>query len=56
MAQNDEAQYIERILNGETELFFVFLNRYSRPLHLLIAPIVTGTWLLVAAQKTYGMS
>lgn len=40
MTQNDEAQYIERIINGETELFSVFLDRYSRPLHVLIVQIV----------------
>lgn len=40
MTQSDEAQYIERILNGETELFSVFLDRYSRPLHVLIVQIV----------------
>lgn len=40
MEQIDEARYIERILNGETECFSVFLDRYARPLHVLIVQIV----------------
>jgi len=40
MVQNEEAQYIARILNGETECFSVFLDRYGRPLYSLIVQIV----------------
>lgn len=40
MIQDDEAPYIERIINGETELFCVFLDRYSRPLYALVVQIV----------------
>ena len=35
MGQKDESYYIERILDGETEYFSVFLDRYSRPLYTL---------------------
>lgn len=38
MEQKDESYYIERILDGETEYFSVFLDRYSRPLYTLVAP------------------
>lgn len=40
MVQNEETQYIARILNGETEYFSVFLDRYGRPLYSLIVQIV----------------
>ena len=40
MVQNEETQYIARILNGDTEAFSVFLDRYSRPLYVLIVQIV----------------
>lgn len=40
MEQKDEARYIQRILGGETELFSVFLDRYSRPLFSLVVQIV----------------
>ena len=33
MEQKDESYYIKRILEGETEHFSVFLDRYSRPLY-----------------------
>lgn len=40
MVQNEETQYIARILNGDTEAFSVFLDRYSHPLYVLIVQIV----------------
>lgn len=40
MVQNEEAQYIARILDGEAECFSVFLDRYSRPLYSLVVQIV----------------
>lgn len=40
MVQKDEIHTIERILDGETELFAVFLDRYGRPLYSLIVQIV----------------
>lgn len=40
MEQKDESYYINRILDGETEYFSVFLDRYSRPLYALIVQIV----------------
>lgn len=40
MVQNDETQYIARILDGDTECFSAFLDRYSRPLYVLIVQIV----------------
>ena len=40
MEQKDESYYIERILDGETEYFSVFLDRYSRPLYTLVVQIV----------------
>lgn len=40
MEQKDESYYIKRILDGETECFSVFLDRYSRPLYTLIVQIV----------------
>lgn len=40
MEQKDESYYINRILDGETEYFSVFLDRYSRPLYSLIVQIV----------------
>jgi len=35
-----ETDYIRRILNGETQLFSFFIDRYSRPIHALIIQIV----------------
>lgn len=43
MVQKDEIHTIERILDGETELFAVFLDRYGRPLYSLIVQIVGCT-------------
>lgn len=40
MEQQDEKYYIKRVLEGETELFSVFLDRYGRPLYSLIVQIV----------------
>lgn len=40
MEQKDESYYIKRMLEGETEHFSVFLDRYSRPLYALIVQIV----------------
>lgn len=40
MEQKDETQYIKRILDGDTEAFSVFLERYSRPLYTLIVQMV----------------
>lgn len=40
MIQEDETQYIERILGGDTECFSIFLERYGRPLFALIVQIV----------------
>lgn len=42
MKHIDENAYIKRILNGETELFAYFLDRYSRPLYSLIIQIVSS--------------
>lgn len=42
MEHIDESAYIKRILNGETELFAYFLDRYSRPLYSLIIQIVSS--------------
>lgn len=42
MEHVDENIYIKRILNGETELFAYFLDRYSRPLYSLIVQIVSS--------------
>ena len=40
MENPDEANYIKRILEGETSLFSYFLERYSRSIHSLIARII----------------
>lgn len=40
MVQNEETRYIARVLNGETECFSIFINRYGRPLYSLIVQIV----------------
>lgn len=40
MEQQHELDYIRRILEGETDLFSVFLERYSRPIHSMIVRIV----------------
>ena len=42
MVQNDETQYIARILDGDTECFSAFLDRYSRPLYVLIVQIAVS--------------
>ncbi|NDV82760.1 RNA polymerase sigma factor [Bacteroides sp. 51] len=42
MKHTDENTCIKRILNGETELFAYFLDRYSRPLYSLIIQIVSS--------------
>lgn len=34
--------YIKRILDGETEFFAYFLNRYGRPIHSLVVQIVSS--------------
>jgi len=41
MKVKEEALYIKRILDGETELFALFLDRYSRPIHSLVIQIVS---------------
>ena len=40
MEQKDEISYVKRILDGETELFSVFLDSYSHSLYSLIVQIV----------------
>lgn len=40
MNEKCEKQYIQRILDGETELFAAFLDQYSRLVYTLIVPIV----------------
>lgn len=40
MEYQQETDYIRRILEGETNLFAWFLERYSRPIHSLIFQIV----------------
>jgi len=40
MENLDEINYIKRILEGETNLFSVFLERYSRSIHSLIVRII----------------
>jgi RNA polymerase sigma-70 factor (ECF subfamily) len=40
MENLDEISYIKRILEGETNLFSVFLERYSRSIHSLISRII----------------
>lgn len=40
MENTEEANYIKRIVNGETALFSYFLDRYSRPIHALIFQII----------------
>jgi len=40
MEHQEELNYIKRILDGETNLFSYFLDRYSRPIHSLIVQIV----------------
>lgn len=42
MEPKDENRYIRRIQNGETELFALFLDRYSRSLYTLIIQIVSS--------------
>ncbi len=41
MEQQDEVNYIKRILEGETNLFSYFLDRYGRPIYSLIVQIVS---------------
>lgn len=40
MVQNEDTRYIARILNGETECFSIFIDRYGRPLYSLVVQIV----------------
>jgi len=40
MENPDETIYIKRILNGETNLYSFFLERYSRTIHSLIVRII----------------
>ena len=40
MEQKDETQYIQQILDGDTDYFSVFVDRYSRPLYTLIVQMV----------------
>jgi len=40
MENLDELSYIKRILEGDTNLFSVFLERYSRSIHSLIVRII----------------
>jgi len=40
MENPDEIIYIKRILNGETNLYSLFLERYSRTIHSLIVRII----------------
>lgn len=40
MEQKDEIYYVERILDGETEYFSMFLDRYSRTIYSLVVQIV----------------
>jgi RNA polymerase sigma-70 factor (ECF subfamily) len=42
MKPQDEHLYIKRILDGETELFAHFLNRYSRPVYSLVIQMVSS--------------
>ena len=42
MKAKEETLYIKRILNGETELFSFFLDRYSRPIYSLVVQIVSS--------------
>ncbi|WP_321335479.1 RNA polymerase sigma factor [uncultured Bacteroides sp.] len=41
MEAKEERQYIQRILDGETELYAVLLDRYSRSIYLLIVQMVS---------------
>lgn len=43
MNHKEETLYIKRILNGETELYASFLDRYSRPIYSLVVQIVSST-------------
>ncbi|MDL2299429.1 RNA polymerase sigma factor [Bacteroides sp. OttesenSCG-928-E20] len=42
MKVSDEKLYIKRILDGETELYSFFLERYSRPIFSLVVQIVAS--------------
>lgn len=42
MENPDEIIYIKRILEGETNLFSCFLDRYSRSIHSLISRIISS--------------
>ncbi|MDR0745505.1 MAG: sigma-70 family RNA polymerase sigma factor [Mediterranea sp.] len=42
MKPQDENLYIKRILDGETELFAHFLDRYSRPVYSLVIQMVSS--------------
>jgi RNA polymerase sigma-70 factor, ECF subfamily len=41
MEAKDETRYIQRILDGETELYAVLLDRYNRPIYSLIVQMVS---------------
>lgn len=41
MEQKDEMNYVTRILEGETNLFSYFLDRYSRPIYSLVQQIIS---------------
>lgn len=41
MEAKDETRYIQRILDGETELYAVLLDRYNRPIYALIVQMVS---------------
>lgn len=43
MNVREETTYIRRILDGETELYSCFLDRYSRPMYSLVIQIVSGS-------------
>lgn len=42
MNVREEATYIKRILDGETELYAAFLDRYGRPIYSLVIQIVSS--------------
>lgn len=42
MNGKDEKAYVQRILDGETELFSIFLERYSRPIYSLIIQMISS--------------
>lgn len=42
MDSKEEKLYIKRIMDGETELYACFLDRYSRPIYTLVIQIVSS--------------